>query len=120
MRLLSDMQSCGRKAAASDESAESGVKLHRGRIGVEEFAIDSGSGSGRFCDLGPRLSPSCAVHLRVVGDVSSLVVGNFRLNHERRLVAQIFTRWNRVADWLRETEHFSTAASVRIPPSPPQ
>jgi len=55
MRLLSDMQSCGRKAAASDESAESGVKLHRGRIGVEEFAIDSGSGSGRFCDLGPHV-----------------------------------------------------------------
>ena len=26
------------------------------------------------------------------------------------LVAQIFPRWNRVADWLREAERFSTAA----------
>ena len=29
---------------------------------------------------------------------------------ERRMVAQIFPRWNRVADWLREAERFSTAA----------
>ena len=26
------------------------------------------------------------------------------------LVAQIFPRWNRVADWLREAERYSTAA----------
>jgi hypothetical protein len=26
------------------------------------------------------------------------------------LVDQIFTRWNRVADWLREAERFATAA----------
>ena len=27
-----------------------------------------------------------------------------------RMVDQIFPRWNRVADWLREAERFSTAA----------
>jgi hypothetical protein len=26
------------------------------------------------------------------------------------MVAQIFPRWNRVADWLREAERFSMAA----------
>ncbi len=31
---------------------------------------------------------------------------------ERRLVAKIFPRWNRVADWLREAERFSTTALV--------
>jgi hypothetical protein len=33
---------------------------------------------------------------------------------------QIFPRWNRVADWLREAERFSTAAQVRIQPFQPQ
>ena len=34
---------------------------------------------------------------------------SFRINN-LEMVAQICPRWNRVADWLRETEHFSTAA----------
>jgi hypothetical protein len=33
----------------------------------------------------------------------------FKIN-DLELVAQIFPRWNRVADWLREAERFSTAA----------
>jgi hypothetical protein len=35
---------------------------------------------------------------------------SFACIHERRMVAQICPRWNRVADWLREAEWFSTAA----------
>jgi hypothetical protein len=38
------------------------------------------------------------------------MAGNLRLDHERRLVAQIFPRWNRVADWLREAEGYAAAA----------
>jgi len=37
-------------------------------------------------------------------------VASFACIDERRMVAQILPRWNRVADWLREAERFSTAA----------
>jgi hypothetical protein len=33
----------------------------------------------------------------------------FEIN-DLELVAQIFPRWNRVADWLRDAERFSMAA----------
>jgi hypothetical protein len=34
---------------------------------------------------------------------------SFRIN-DLEMVAQICPRWNRVADWLKEAERFSTAA----------
>jgi hypothetical protein len=34
---------------------------------------------------------------------------SFKIN-DLEMVAQICPRWNRVADWLREAERFSTAA----------
>jgi hypothetical protein len=37
-------------------------------------------------------------------------VGNLRLNHERRVVAQIFTSWNPLTSWLGKIEQFSKAA----------
>ena|SRR5438552_3893179 len=37
-------------------------------------------------------------------------VGNLRLNHERRLVAQILPRWNRLQHWFELTEAFRIAA----------
>jgi hypothetical protein len=33
-----------------------------------------------------------------------------RYKRERRMVAQIFPRWNRVEDWLKEAEGYSRAA----------
>jgi hypothetical protein len=34
----------------------------------------------------------------------------FALDHERRLVAQIFTSWNRTTDWLKALDEFRIAA----------
>ena len=45
-------------------------------------------------------------HLRAFG----ATVGNLRLNHERRLVDQIFTSWNRTADWLSRVLGLQRAA----------
>jgi hypothetical protein len=38
------------------------------------------------------------------------MVGNLRLNHERRLVAQIFPRWNPLTSWMRQIDDFQRAA----------
>jgi len=38
------------------------------------------------------------------------MVGDLRLNHERRLVAQIFPRWNRLQPWFALAEALRTAA----------
>ena len=53
----------------------------------------------------------------VIQPSSSVLDGLIQSVHRRnepllllRLVAQIFLRWNRLADWLRETERFATAA----------
>jgi hypothetical protein len=48
--------------------------------------------------VGTRVTAPAFSYLRTIED------GN------ERMVAQIFPRWNRVADWLREAERFSTAA----------
>ena len=32
------------------------------------------------------------------------MVGNLRVNHERRLVDQMFASWNRIASWLRQID----------------
>lgn len=40
------------------------------------------------------------------------MVGNLRLIHERRLVAQIFLRWNRVEGWLCEAHAFEPGVGL--------
>ena len=51
----------------------------------------------------PRLTTDGSIY-RVGGRFQPFEISNLEL------VAQIFLRWNRVADWLREAERFSTAA----------
>ena len=36
--------------------------------------------------------------------------GIFACNHERRMVAQIFPRWNPLTSWMRQIEGFQRAA----------
>ena len=38
------------------------------------------------------------------------MVGNLRLDHEWRMVAQIFPRWNPLTSWMRQIEDFQMAA----------
>jgi len=60
------------------------------------------SGSGDRCTMG---FPTTGGSIDEVG----WRFQPFRIN-DLEMVAQICPRWNRVAEWLREAERFSTAA----------
>ena len=66
------------------------------------FMVMLGTSAMRDC-LRVSGNASCSIN-EVVWRFRSFGINNLEM------VAQIFPRWNRVADWLREAERFSTAA----------
>jgi hypothetical protein len=58
---------------------------------------------------GPTVAPS-SFALGASEDKSGAMVGNLRVNHERRLVAQICPRWNRLQPWFELAEALKNAA----------
>jgi hypothetical protein len=91
----------------------------RGQTGQVPMNSSSGVDDGRSCD-GSTLKMQQILQCTWLANRSSFgagrppsrfaaTVGNLRF-HLRRLVAQIFPRWNPLTSWMRQIEDFQRAA----------